>query len=179
MSANGIRERVPFGVGAAAGAAAWVLGYLCTYLITSSDIQNSLIGQFTDIPTWKAVGWVFFNAHFVDTVVELPVVGGATSFVGGEEGFTVLLYVVPPLLLLAAGLAVGRYAGAADAATAAVGGASLVVGYGILSVVGVALFPTENVTPDAVTGVLLAGVVYPVVFGAVGAAVAGATASGS
>jgi len=179
MSANGTREQVPFGVGAAAGAAAWVLGYLCTYLITSSDIQNSLIGQFTDIATWKAVGWVFFNAHFVDTVVDLPVVGGATSFVGGENGFTILLYVVPPLLLLAAGLAVGRYAGADDAASAAVGGASLVIGYGLLSIVGVFLFPTENVSPDPVTGVLLAGVVYPVVLGAVGAAIAGATSSGS
>lgn len=86
---------------------------------------------------------------------------------------------VPPLLLLAGGLAVGRYAGTTDAATAAVGGASLVIGYGLLSVLGVVLFPTANVTPDAVTGVLLAGVVYPVVFGAVGAAVAGATSSGS
>jgi len=179
MPANGIRDQVPFGVGAAAGAASWVLGYLCTYVITSSDIQNSLIGQFTDIPTWKAVGWVFFNAHFVDTVVDLPVIGGATNFVGGDEGFTVLLYVVPPLLLLAAGLAVGRYAGATDAASAAVGGASLVVGYGLLSVVGVFAFPTENVSPDPVTAVLLAGVVYPVVFGAIGAAVAGATSSES
>ena len=182
MSANGTREQVPFGVGAAAGAAAWVLGYLCTYLITSSDIQNSLFGRVleaAEIGVWQVVGWVFFNAHFVDTVVDLPVVGGATSFVGGENGFTILLYVVPPLLLLAAGLAVGRYAGADDAASAAVGGASLVIGYGLLSIVGVFLFPTENVSPDPVTGVLLAGVVYPVVLGAVGAAIAGATSSGS
>ncbi|MFC7175685.1 hypothetical protein [Halosegnis marinus] len=185
MADNGIAERVPFGVGAAAGAGAWVLGYLVTYLVASSDIQNSLFGQVleaAEIGTWQVVGWVFYNAHFVNTNVDLGFFGsGATNAIGGDGGFTVLLYVVPPLLLLGAGLAVGRAAGAGslDAANAAVAGASTVIGYGLLSVVGVFLFATESVTPDLVTGILLGGLLYPVVFGAVGGFVAKATEGGA
>ena len=166
---------LPVGVGAAAGVGAWVLSYLFTYLIASGDIQNSLFGRVleaAEIGVWQAVGWVFFNAHFVNTMVDLGLFGGgATNAVGGEDGFTALLYVIPPLLLLVAGLAVGRYAGASEMepVDAAVAGLTVVLGYGILSVVGVFLFATENVSPDPVTGILLAGIVYPVVFGALGA----------
>lgn len=184
MANDSITDRVPFGVGAAAGVGAWVLTYLFTYLVASSDIQNSLFGRVleaAEIGVWQVVGWVFFNAHFVNTNVDLGFFGsGATNAIGGDGGFTVLLYVLPPLLLLGAGLAVGRYAGVgdADAANAAVAGASVTIGYGLLSVVGVFLFATESVTPDPVTGILLAGLVYPVVFGAVGSLVARATQGG-
>jgi hypothetical protein len=173
---------LPFGVGAAAGAGAWILTYLFTYIITSSEIQNSIIGRFTDIPTWKAVGWVFYNAHFANTIVDVPIVGGATNFIGGENGFTPLLYVIPPLLLLVAGLAVGRYYGATDdTAGAAMAGVTTVVGYGVLSIVGVFLFAMQepSIGTDPITGILLAGIVYPAVFGTVGAVAAGLTAGGS
>jgi hypothetical protein len=185
MSVSVGNRELPVGVGAAAGAAAWVLSYLCTYLVASGDIQNSLFGRVleaAEIGVWQAVGWVFFNAHFVNTLVDLGFFGGgATNAIGGENGFTALLYVVPPLLLIVAGLAVGRYVGASDldAADAALSGLTVVLGYGLLSVVGVFLFATENVAPDPVTGVLLAGVVYPVVFGAVGAVAASLTGGSS
>jgi hypothetical protein len=149
--------------------------------VASGDIQNSLFGRVleaADIGVWQVVGWVFYNAHFVNTNVDLGFFGsGATNAIGGDGGFTVLLYVVPPLLLLGAGLAVGRSVGVGDvdAATAALAGASVVFGYGLLSVVGVFLFATESVTPDPVTGILLAGLVYPLAFGAVGAVAARAT----
>lgn len=173
---------LPVGIGAAAGVAAWVLSYLFTYIIASADIQNSLFGRVleaAEIGVWQAVGWVFFNAHFVNTVVDLGLFGGGTvNAVGGEDGFTALLYVIPPLVLVVAGLAVGRYAGAhqMDPADAALSGLTVVLGYGLLSVVGVFLFASENVTPDPVTGILLAGILYPVVFGAVGAVAASLTA---
>jgi hypothetical protein len=51
---------------------------------------------------------------------------------------------------------------------AAVAGAAVAVGYGVLSLLGAFLFATSNVSPDPVTSVLLAGVLYPVVLGAVG-----------
>lgn len=54
----------------------------------------------------------------------------------------------------------------------------MAVGYLVPSVVGVFLFATGNVAPDAVTGILLAGVVYPLAFGAAGGVAARATASG-
>ena len=170
MATDSLTERVPFGVAAAAGGAAWLLCYLFTYLLTGNDFQNSVVRQFADIPTWKAVGWVFFNAHFANTVVDVPLVGGATNFIGTESVFTPALYALPVVLLLIAGVAVGRAAGgdALAAVDAAVAGAAVAVGYGVLSLLGAFLFATSNVSPDPVTSVLLAGVLYPVVLGAVG-----------
>lgn len=178
MSSSRTDRDLPFVAGAVAGVGAWVLNYLFVYVITSGDIRNSVLGQFTEIPTWKIVGWVFYNAHLVDTVYDVPLFGGAGNAIGGEEGFTVLLFVVVPAVLLVAGLAIGRYSGVGemDAANAALSGATLVPGYALLSVVGVFVFTTERVTPDVVTGILLAGLLYPLVFGALGALVARATA---
>jgi len=175
----------PLGVGAVLGVVAWVLGYLFTHVIAADDLRDSPVRRVVeffggDLPTWKMVGWVFYNAHFVDLVVEGPF-GGATSFVGGDNGFTPLLYVVPPLLLLGAGLAVARVQGATETGDGVVAGLAVVVGYFVLSVGGVFLFSVSggDAQPDVVTGVLLAGVVYPAVFGAVGAAVGAATATGT
>lgn len=174
MAGSTLTDRLPLGIGAAAGVGAWLLTYLFTYLLTASEFQNSIIGQLSDIPTWKSVGWVFFNAHFVSTVVDVPIVGGTTNFIGSESAFTPLLYVLPVLLLLIAGVAVGRAADVAemDGANAALSGATVVLGYGVLSILGVFLFATDNVSPDLVPGILLAGVLYPIVLGAGGAVAA-------
>lgn len=186
MSVSAGGRRVPVGVGAAAGAVAWLLAYLLTYVATSGRIrefQGSFLGQVADlfgleVPTWKVVGWVFYNAHFVDTAAG----GGTGSAIGGDGGFTALLYVVPPLVLVAAGLAVGRAAGNGDTATGVVVGASVALGYLPLSVLGVFLFEATvagtAVAPGLGAGVLLAGVLYPVVFGAVGAGIAALTVDG-
>lgn len=176
-------RRVPLGIGAAAGALAWILGYLLTYAVIAGRIeafQGSFLGRIAElfgleVPTWTVVGWVFYNAHFVNTAAG----GGTGSAIGGDGGFTPLLYVVPPLLLFAAGLAVGRASGAVDAANSALDGATVVVGYLPLSVVGVFLFEATvagtAVGPSLAPGVLLAGVLYPAVFGAAGAGVAALT----
>lgn len=174
MRTDSVTDNLPLGAGIAAGVVAWTLSYLVTYLVTASDFRNSLFGQFTDVPVWKSVGWVFFNAHFVETVFDIPIFGGSGSFIGGEDGFTVLLYVIPILILLGAGFVVGRYGSVErlDTVRAALVGATTIIGYIILSVVGTFLFATENVNPDTVTAILLAGVIYPLLFGAGGAVVA-------
>jgi len=176
MSTQGPTGRLPLLPGAAAGVGAWLLGYLSTFLLTAGEIRDSPVRQVIealggDLPTWKVVGWVFYNAHFSNTVFE-GLFGGARSFVGGDAGFTPLLFVVPPLLLVAAGLAVGRAVGVTDLRGAAAAGVTLVAGYGALSVVGLVLFALEGAHPEYVTGVLLVGLVYPVVFGVAGAALA-------
>lgn len=173
-STSGITDRVPLLPGAAAGAGAWLLGYLFTFLLTGDEIRDSPVRQVFEalggeLPTWKVVGWVFYNAHFADTVFE-GLFGGSRSFVGGDAGFTPLLFVVPPLLLAAGGLAVGRAAGVADPREAVPAGVALVVGYGALSALGLVAFALEGAHPEYVTGLLLVGVVYPVAFGVLGAA---------
>jgi len=136
----------------------------------------SLLGGQT-VPTWKAVGWLFYNAHVVATRV--PTVGGGERVVNfidaADDGSLVLLYALVPVLLVLAGAAVARYGKADRPGTAAAAGASVVVGYFPLAVVGEFAFAHTfaegvRVAPDPVTAVALAGIVYPAFFGAVGGA---------
>jgi hypothetical protein len=176
MSVSVGNRKVPLAVGAAVGAAAELVGYVLVFIITSGSIRDNILRQATDIPTWKAVGWVFFNAHFVETMVDLGFLGSGTgSFIGGEDGFTTLLYVVPPLVLIAAGLAVGQYGDIDEPVEALLGAAGVVLGYLVLVLVELFLFQAEGTGPVLATGVLLAGLVYPLVFGTVGGLIATVT----
>jgi len=170
--------------GAAAGGAAYVLGYLFAYVTQGSAIEDQLAGfnVFAElfggdpIPTWQAVGWVFYNGHFVDTRVP-SLIGGSqvTNLISQADGGSLtLLFVVPPVLLTVAGLVASRVAGAAEPADGAKTGAFVLVGYLPLAVIGAFLFRYSvgdgTVAPDLVTAALLAGAVYPAAFGAVGGA---------
>lgn len=170
---------VPIVEGAAAGLAAWIVGYLVTYLVVAPGVRDSPLNQIIEAldgepATYEMVGWVFYNAHFVDTVFsDLPLVGSyTTAYIGGDEGFTVLLYVVPIVFLLLAGLAVGYYRGVDDPTDGAVAGATVVTGYLVLSVAGLFLFELSvggaSAAPDQLAGVVLAGLIYPLVFAGAG-----------
>lgn len=186
MSSNTDADSLPLVPGALAGVAAWVLGYVFTYLLVSSDLRESGLNQFAQAfgdgdATYELVGWVFFNSHFADTVIDAGFFGTeATNFIGGEDGFTALLYVIPVALILASGLAIGRYQGVTDVNDGAIAGALVVPGYLVLSIVGAFLFRVEaggaSGQPDLLPAIVLAGIVYPVVFGAIGGAIASVTA---
>jgi hypothetical protein len=80
------------------------------------------------------------------------------------------------VLLLVAGLLLARVAGADTPADGAGAGAGVVVGYLPPALAGAIVFSHGgSIAPDLVTAVLLAGVVYPVVLGGVGGALAGVT----
>ncbi|WP_313691039.1 transporter [Halorarum halobium] len=182
---GGISDRVPFAIGTAAGLGAYVLGYLVTYVWQSGSVRerlsgiNALVDLFggDPIPVWTGVGWYFYNAHFVDVLI--PGFGGrrAENFIASADGGSLtLLYVLPPLALLLAGFAASAYANAGDAGGGAVAGLAVVPAYALLALVGTFLFAYgtgdgSSVHPDYVTGVLLAGIVYPAVFGAAGGAI--------
>lgn len=177
--------------GAVAGALGWAVGYLFVYLTQSGSVEerlrsfNAVLDLFggDPIPTWQAVGWLFYNAHGVDTVV--PVFGGTTdqNFLA-TEGPVALLYILPPLVLVVAGAGTAYLAADTDpdadtdtTGPDALAGALLVLGYLPLSALGVVVFEHTvsigAIAPDVVTGVLLAGVVYPLIFGAIGGALGG------
>jgi len=111
--------------GAAAGAVAYVLGYLVVYGrdtgrpdrggAVGSQLLHRAVRRRPD-PTWQAAGWLFYNAHFVDTMSP-GVFGGAqsTNLIMEADGGS-LLFILPPLLLLVAGVVAGRAAGASDPA---------------------------------------------------------------
>ena len=174
------------GSGAGIGAIAYVLGYLFVYVTQRNDVEEQLsaFNFITDlfgsdpIPAWQAVGWLFYNAHFVDT--EIPGFGGARvrNFIAAsDDGSLTLLYLVPPLLLLAAGFAAAFLANVDDPAVGVPVGASVTLAYLPLAIAGVFVFAYTigdgSIAPDLVTAVLLAGVVYPAVFGSAGGAIAG------
>ena len=175
----------PYAVGAAAGFLAWLVGYVLTYLLTATDMDDSALNAFIQFAegesaTHDLVGWVFYNAHFVDVrYVNVAPFSPRRHFIGGADGFTVLLYLLPLLLLFAAGLAVGRYRGIADTAEGAVTGTLVLPGYLVLTVAGVFLFEVTvgnaSGRPDLLAAIVLAGLLYPAVFGAVGGVVAAAT----
>jgi hypothetical protein len=192
----GLTDRVnarAVGTGAATGAGAYVLGYLIVYLTQRGSIEDrfTAFNVVTDvlggdpIPVWQAIGWLFYNAHFVET--RIPSIGGPSmrDFIrSADDGSLTLLYLVPPVLLVGAGYATIALSGesesdaqvAGDPPDAEVGdgllGALVVVGYLPLAIVGIFLFSYAvgdgAIAPDAITGVLLAGIVYPAVFGAIG-----------
>lgn len=170
----------PYLLGLAGGVAAWLLGYLVVYLVSSGRVRGSIGTQLlTELAggdaTWKLVGWLFFNAHFVDVVFDAPVLGvRALDLIAQYGGSSTYLYAVPPAFLLAAGLLVGYRTGTEGLGDAAVTGFLLIPGYLLLSVAGALLFAVGGgdvtAAPDLVTAALLAGLVYPALFGAVGSA---------
>lgn len=181
---DGLVDAATLARGAAAGAVAYLLGYVLTYAWRAPAVADSLRGiNFVAdllggeaVPAWKAVGWLFYNAHLVS--VRVPSMGGdrMVNLVSRSEGDAlVLLYALAPVLLVLAGAAVARYGNADRVGSAAASGAAVVAGYLPLVVVGAFVVAHTfggdvRVAPDLVTAVALAGVVYPAFFGAVGGA---------
>ena len=175
-----------FGAAAAAGVAAFVLGYVLVYALTISTVQDALLTGIAEAfgeegGDWKIVGWIFFNAQFVTTTitVDLGFLGGGTdavNFIAESDSLSAILYVIPPALLSAAGLAVARLDGATETSRALRLGPSVALGYLPLAVAGALLFTVSigagsGGSPTLLTAVVLAGIVYPVVFGTLGAVV--------
>ena len=178
MSTNSTAEKLPFGAGAGVGIGTYLLGYLVSYVWLSGSIEERLAGYNfiaelfggEPIAVWQGIGWMFYNAHFVSTRIDG--FGGTQSqnFIAGSDGGSIaLLYAVPIVLLLAAGLLTARLADAEAPADGAIAGAAVAIGYFPLALAGRFLFSYQgSAAPDLVTAVLLAGLVYPLVFGAIG-----------
>lgn len=169
--------------GFVAGVLAWIAGYVVTYLVVAPDVRDSGLNRLIEAldsepATAELVGWVFFNAHFVDTVFQgLPIVGNETaSYVGGEGGFTVLLYLVPAVTLLVAGLALAMANGTTDVSTGALAGLTALPGYFLAA--AVTAITVEVTTagasagPDLLAALILAGVAYPIVLAGSGGVLA-------
>jgi hypothetical protein len=174
-------------LGAIAGVTVYLLGYLLTGVIASGDVPRSLSET---VPAWKSTGWYFYNAHFVDLTSTLRI-GGASgaatgSLIEGSDSGTVqLLYVVPPLaLLLGSAVLFGWFDGETDIAGGAARGALVAVGYLPLVIVGAVasahtvetgvpfIDVSTTIQPQLAPAAVIAGVLYPIVFGAIGGAIA-------
>lgn len=172
--------------GAIGGLGAFLVGYVLTYAWRAPAVNESLQGLnflaelfgIEAIPTWKGVAWLFYGAHGVTT--RFPTPGGTPEMINlveqSGDGTVVLLYLLVPVLLLLAGALTAWLGEAGETAEAAAAGATVTMGYFIVAAAGTFLFSHSigdigaSIAPDPVTGVLLAGLVYPIVFGAVGGA---------
>jgi hypothetical protein len=180
---QGLTDRQPVVSGAISGLVAWVLGYVFTFLIVGADVQDSAAQRFIEAvggepATHEMVGWAFYNAHFVDTIyTDVPAFGSfTTNAVGGDGGFSPLLYLIPVGLLVAAGLAVGQYRDVDNPVDGLTAGLTIVPGYLVLTVLGLFLFEVTlggaSGGPERLDAVLIAGLVYPAVFAGAGGVVA-------
>jgi len=185
--ADALREHAP--VGFLAGVASFLAVYVLTYAYVVLD------GVDTSDGGWKLVGLVLYSAHNVETVTTASGAGqtlsnsvnllsngfsGLTNF--GSTVPTIVYYVTPAVVLAVAGFLVVQRVGplSGPISTGAAVGATVALGYLALGVVGLLLFRVSRsafgaqatVAPDLATGVILLGLAYPVVFGAIGGAAA-------
>lgn len=154
---------------AGAGVAAFVIGYILTMILLVIDNGDDLDGLF------EGAGQVFYNAMFV------PLDVGNGQFVNdsvnlltddiASEVFslpTFLYHLVPILVIVLAGVFVVLALEETDFVHGAILGATVVVGFFVLALLGTFIFSSDFGSPDLVWGVVVAGIVYPVVFGAIG-----------
>lgn len=163
--------------GAAAGVGAYVAGYLVVYLLAADRVGGTVAGEVLDATgegVWKGVGWLFYNAHFVDTVGSVSAFGlnieRSFSLVG--EVVSPAVYLLPPLLLAAAGFLAVRLTDVPESGGgAARSGAAVVAGYFPAAAVGALVVGVSgeavSLGPDPLLAAA-AGAVYPAVFGALG-----------
>ncbi len=160
------------------GAVAFVAGYLVSFLLLETDLEfdSGGIAELASENAFEAAGMLFFNTHFVD--IEVNVVGldtTTTMFAQAETGLPEFVYhIVPILLLIGAGYLVGRGALGAGASVedGVKAGATVVVGYLPLAATSAYVFAVNgsfgSAEPETATAILLAGLVFPLVFGAIG-----------
>ena len=196
------RMRYPGGRTSLWGVVAYPLGYLATYALLAPSLQSLLsrvvvareysgvvtladVAADAPLTTWHVVGVAFYNAHLVGASLSIPD-GGVTSVnlllsVGGP--YTGLL-VVPPIVLTLAGVAATRGAPEATALQfdlgdwawrryAINGGLSATLGYLPFALVGAVTIAIGGpLAPHLLPAWVLAGLVYPFVFGGLGGVLA-------
>ena len=174
-------ERIELERGAIVGLAAHLLGYLIT-LVLLLAVEDGYD------PTWMVseTGQLLYNAMFVS--IEQPVAGGSPEFDPSRnvltdatlaEAFTLppeLYHAVPILALVLGGVVIARWIGVTSPVSGAVAGLSLGVGGLFFAITGTLLFSNDLGSPAFFQSVLLVGLVYPGVCGAVGGGVCGVVA---
>ena len=166
--------------GTISGIGAFLAGYALTYLWLGRQIESTLepieivlaLFQAEPIGTWRAVGWFYYGAHFVDLRVtaRLGFIEATTTIdlITQGDGNLQLLYLLPLLLLLIGGFLISVHADAASPREGLLAGGSVILGYGPVIVIGWYLVNHNGISPDLLPTLFIAGVVYPVILGSIG-----------
>jgi hypothetical protein len=178
--------------GAGGGAAAFVVSYVVAFVLWSVSslpdpetveqaFEQAIVASIADsVPAWKAAGYVLFNGHMVDVTSETLIGDGSLDLIALADGsLLVLAYLVPPVVLVVTGYVLASNANVTGTSQAAIAGALVAVGYAVLVVLLALVVPHDAgraaLSVDVTSALVFAGVVYPVVFGAIGGVVADAT----
>lgn len=169
-------DDLPLYEGAIFGAGAFVVGYLTMLMLVLSRLSatgTELESQ--DPGSWKVAIWMFLGHQGVGLEADGEVVPIAEV---GQLGANSILYFVPLVALVAAGYGIVKYVDGDSLEDNLKAAALIAPGYLVLSLVFALLAGHEYtdaeisvslVTADAI---LYAGVLYPVVFGMIGALLA-------
>ena len=171
---------------AGVGVVAAVVGYLASFLVIASEAREGPQGE---VPAWIGVAWYHFNAHLVEveTTGEVGPVGARDTVdliaASGSTNATAL-YAIPPIVLVGAGVVLAVHLDARSIGEAVVVGAPVAIGYAvvmtILALVAETSYEGEffgvevsgSMSPELLPAILLAGVLYPLVFATAGAILA-------
>jgi len=208
QAGGGLADRLPLARGAALGAAAYVVGYILTFLFVEMEdsIDAESLTQASgevpglDIGTTDVVGWVFYSTQFVEFKFSVEGAGvsqsesaniiSETADLGIPE---VIWYLIPVVALLGAGYLVANSINHhGDAGEAATAGATVIAGYLPLAAIGAFIFNKSadisrlgqsasfSFEVDMAMAIILAGVAYPLIIGAIGGALTtvGSSSSG-
>lgn len=180
--------------GIGGGLAAAALTYVHLFLLKAGAITNDVAtaGTFSDLlggarpGDWQVIGWLFFESHNVAVTAEITSTGPTmVSDVSLRDGslWEPWFLLVPVLALLGVGALLAVSAGASDARSGFRSGSTVALGYVVPVIAGAVLFSWGvstgpagyYVAPDLLSGVLIAGVGYPIAFGGLGGAIAART----
>jgi hypothetical protein len=157
-------------------------------VVESSSYPLTEIVTEVHTPLWKWAGLAFYNAHFVDVVFrgvpEYRQVTTSVDLLTQAGGPFLLLFLVPPLFLIASGALTTRKAtettqlrfdlgGTGTSRFAFNGGIITFFGYLPFATVGAIVFlidiPDNGVMQvDLLKSWVLVGMIYPFVFGGIG-----------
>jgi hypothetical protein len=190
---GGAFDEYPLKEGGLFGAGAFVVGYLVTYVLVVVDTQ--VLSKGFDDVSFEGVGMLFYNAQFVrldvggDATYDLltqmarlsdsqPTLDNPLVVDTGLLNFPMLTYtLLVSVVLIGAGYLLTSRVSTPGSSVAdrMEAGMTLAVGYLPLAFFGGFLFEDEtilgtnnSVSPDIFAGVLVAGLVFPLVFGAIG-----------
>lgn len=157
--------------GLVAGVLSFIVGLAATGLLLRTDSNWRLGGGIERIG--EDVGRVFFSSHyFVDIQTPQGELNYLTDLDPGPDISVVVYLLVPVVLLIGCGYLLAKKSSATNPADAAIAGVSLVIGYLPLVVIGTQVFSGESfdetVEPVFVDSLLFAGILYPILFGAIG-----------
>ncbi|WP_254861857.1 hypothetical protein [Halovivax gelatinilyticus] len=178
---GGLTDKLPVKEGGIAGAVAFVAGLavVSVFAFVDSEIE---VGE-SEMGTLTELGQLFYASHYVDMEMDTPL-GSETGSVFSDTSTQLpefLFYAVPAVVLIGVGYwLASNFTDLSETNESVMAGASVVVGYLPLVVVGTFVFEhsesaegmSVSFGPDLTQSLMFAGVAFPLIFGAIGGFIA-------